>query len=63
MQVFRCDSCKVLLEDDREYNTKLYLIFIIVIVMLGLFIPLFYVLLLLPFFLLVLFRNMRFVEK
>jgi uncharacterized protein (DUF983 family) len=62
-QVVRCASCGALLEDDRVSNLKLYFVFILVVLVLSLFLPLYLVLAFLPVLLAILVRNMRFVEK
>jgi hypothetical protein len=51
------------LEDDRVYNLKLYFVFILVVLVLSLFLPLYLVLAFLPVLLAILVRNMRFIEK
>jgi hypothetical protein len=63
MEVVRCDSCGALLKDDRVSNLKLYFVFILVVLVLSLFLPLYLVLAFLPVLLAILVRNMRFVEK
>jgi phage FluMu protein Com len=62
-QVVRCASCGAMLEDDRVYNLKLYFVFILVVLVLSLFLPVYLVLAFLPVLLAILVRNMRFVEK
>jgi hypothetical protein len=62
-QSVQCKSCGAVLEDDRIYNTKLYVFFVAIILALGLFAPLVVVVALMPIFLLILVRNMRFVQK
>jgi hypothetical protein len=62
-QVVRCASCGAMLEDDRVYNLKLYFVFMLVVLVLSLFLPVYLVLAFLPVLLAILVRNMRFVEK
>lgn len=62
-QSVQCQSCGAILEDDRTHNMKLYLAFVAVILASGLFFPLIFVVALIPIILLILIRNMRFVQK
>lgn len=45
------------------YNMRLYVAFVAIILVLGFFAPLSFVFALIPMFLLILVRNMRFVQK
>jgi predicted nucleic acid-binding Zn ribbon protein len=56
-------SCGTLLEDARVHNLKLYFVFILVVLVLSLFLPLYLVLAFLPALVAILLRNMRCVEK
>jgi hypothetical protein len=62
-QSVQCQSCGAILEDDRIYNIKLYFAFVAIVLASGLFLPLILLVALIPICLLILVRNMRFVQK
>lgn len=62
-QCVQCQSCGAILEDDRLYNMKLYFAFIMITIATGLFSSLVFSVILFPVYVIILMRNMRFVQK
>ena len=62
-QYVECKSCGAILEDDRGYNTKLYLIFLAVVMVVASFAPLYVSIPVVAVLVLAVVRNMRFIEK
>lgn len=62
-QYVKCHSCGVILEDDRGYNMKLYLVVLFIFLVFSSQVPIYAMGVLGALLLVLLVRNMRFVER
>ena len=62
-QYVECKSCGVMLEDDRGYNMKLYLVFLAVVMVVASVAPLYVSIPVVAVLVLAVVGNMRFIER
>lgn len=62
-QYVKCHSYGVILEDDRGYNMKLYLVVLFIFLLISSWVPIYAMNVLGALLLVLLIRNMRFVER
>ena len=58
-----CKSCGAMLEDDRGYNTKLYVIFLVIVMVVASVAPLYVSIPVVAVLVLAVVGSMRFIEK